>query len=228
MHPSPPRRAATDAASPATRIAARFRERRFQGYARGKLRFDPVFEALVPLLADSPLPLLDIGCGLGLLGFRLREAGWAGGYLGIDLDARKIAAARAAAAGLEGLRFEAADAASLPPFAGHVALIDVLHYLDREAQQRLLAEAARRLAPGGLLLIRSVLREPRWRFHATLAEEWLIRTLRWIGTPARHYPARAELERPLATAGLAVTVAPLWGRTPFASHLITARRTTTA
>ena len=44
------------------RIARRYEGRWLQGYARGKLRGDPVFAAAFELLKDAPLPVLDI-CG---------------------------------------------------------------------------------------------------------------------------------------------------------------------
>lgn len=206
------------------RIAARYPGRFHAGYARGKLRHDPVFAAIADWLEGDDQPLLDIGCGLGLLGQYLRERGWRGAYHGIDLDAPKIAAAQAAAAALGGFDCVTGTVPPLPPGAGHVALVDVLHYLPHESQQALLREAAQRLAPGGLLMIRNVLRAPGWRFRITRAEEWLIRSLGWMRAAVRHYPTRAELEQPLRAAGLEVEVAPLWRGTPFNSYAIVARR----
>ena len=206
------------------RIAARYAKRFHAGYARGKLRHDPVFEAAVDWIGASAMPLLDIGCGLGLLGQYLREHGWHGAYHGIDLDTAKVAAARAAAPQWRDFRCEIGNAAALPPFQGHVALIDVLHYLPQAAQQQLLRAVATRVAPGASLLIRNVLRAPGWRFRVTQAEEWLIRSVRWMRAPVSHYPTRAELEQPLLAAGFRVDVMPLWQGTPFNSYALLAHR----
>lgn len=207
------------------RIAARYRLQQHRSYARGKLRWDPVFPMAAPLLADSPRALLDIGCGLGLLGQYLRECGFRARYCGVDLDAKKIAEAQAAAARDElALEFATGAAASLPAFQGDVALFDVLHYLPAAGQQRLLIDAAERVSPGGLMVIRNVLREPSWRFRVTIAQERFARALGWMRYPVTHYPEREEIEAPLRATGFATRVMPLWGRTPFNSYLFIARR----
>lgn len=216
-----PLRADSDAIE---RIAQRFARRSHAGYARGKLRHDPVFAAAATWIDGGTIPLLDIGCGLGLLGFYLRECGWHGTYHGLDFDAGKIAAARDAAAGLVQFRLDDQRAQSLPAFSGHVALLDVLHYLPRAEQAALLQEAAARVAPGALLIVRSVLRTPGWRFRLTQLEERFIHAIGWIASPALHFPTREEIDAPLQVAGLSAQVQPLWQGTPFNSFAIIARR----
>jgi SAM-dependent methyltransferase len=208
----------------AVHIAARFVQPWHRGYARNKLRFDPAYAAVAALVEADPFDLLDVGCGLGLLGFHLRARGFRGDYRGIDFDAAKIAAARAAAGDEAGLVFDEGDAQGLPEFRGHVALIDVLHYLPASRQPPLLLEAAARVAPGASLIIRNVLRQPGWRFRVTALEERLLYAMGWMHSPARHFPTRAEIEAPLRAAGLDVGVRPLWGNTPFNSFMIVARR----
>lgn len=198
-----------------------------RGYVRGKLASDPVYAATAAAIDGSALPLLDIGCGIGLLGLYLHARGTLPRYLGLDRDERKIADGRAAVrrAGLEqAIELRTADAAALPELRGHVALLDMLHYLPREAQAALIEAAIARLAPGGVLVIRSVLRDGSWRFHATRAEELWLRLSGLIRGGAQHYPRPDELRRPLEAAGLAVSLAPLFGRTPFNSYLLVARR----
>jgi len=207
------------------RIVARYRHWRHRRYVRGKLKWDPMFEAAVPLFALSARPLLDIGCGLGLLGQYLRERGARARYFGVDLDGAKIEEARAAAisGGLD-IEFATVDASSLPPFGGDVALIDVLHYLPQSQQREVLANAAARVAPGGVLVIRNVLRDESWRYRITVAEEKIIAVFGWMRFATGHFPRREDIEAPLAALGFDVRVEPLWGRTPFNSYLIVARR----
>jgi len=207
----------------ARRVANRYRRPWHRDYARSKLRLDPAYAFVADIVVDG-MPLLDVGCGLGLLGFYLRERGWRGAYLGVDFDAPKIAEARRAANGQRDLAFDDGAAQRLPGFHGHVALLDVLHYLEREEQVALLREAAARVAPGAALVVRSVLRDRGWRFRATVIEEWFLHALRWMPSPAKHYPVREDIERPLRDAGLVVEVHPLWGNTPFNSFVIVARR----
>ncbi len=206
-------------------IAARFGRRGYRSYARGKLRFDPAYAAVAALIANSDNAVFDIGCGLGLLGFYLRGIGFRGRYRGIDFDAPKIAEARrvALAYGVD-LAFDDNDANMLPAFLGNVVMLDMLHYLPAAEQQHLLREAAARTGPGALLIVRNVLRERSWRFQATRIEEYFLHAARWMRSPARHYPDRNEIEGTLAAAGLDVEVRPLWGKTPFNSYVIIARR----
>jgi len=209
----------------ARRVGRRFARPWHRDYARAKLAMDPAYAAAAQAIeAGGAMPLLDVGCGMGLLGFYLRERGWQGDYLGVDFDPRKLAAGRAATRDGERIAFHDGRAQALPVFAGNVALIDVLHYLERDAQRVLLAEAAARVAPGACLVVRNVLRDRSWRFRATVAEEWLIHAIRWMRAAPRHYPLREEIEQPLRDAGLEVAVQPLWGRTPFNSFLAVARR----
>lgn len=208
------------------RIARAYRSRWHQGYARGKLRHDPAFAAIAAKTVHRDDGILDIGCGLGLLGMLLRERGFRGAYLGCDIDAAKIDAARDAAARLHpDLRFAPGDAAGgLPEFSGTVVLLDVLHYLDAARQPELLAAAASRVAPGSSLLIRSVVRAHHWRFTATRLLEACAFRSGWLAAPARHFPEFDDIERPLRAAGLEVTHAPLWGHTPFNGWLFEAAR----
>ena len=72
------------------------------------------------------------------------------------------------------LTFATADAVALPKFSGAIVLLDVLHYLHREQQQQLLRSAATRIAAGAILIIRTALREPTWRYVATVCEEHVL------------------------------------------------------
>jgi 2-polyprenyl-3-methyl-5-hydroxy-6-metoxy-1,4-benzoquinol methylase len=195
-----------------------------RGYARLKLHYDPIYSAAADLLIDADAPVLDIGCGIGLLGLSLHARGFSRRYLGIDSDAAKIERARCSA-GEQGapLSFEARDAIVLPSFSGSVVLLDVLHYLDRERQRAWLRSAVRRVAREGVLVIRTVLQEPVWRYRATMVEEFLLHGCGWMGMPARHFPRRQEIESTLDELGMRVSIEPLWGRTPFASFLVVAK-----
>jgi 2-polyprenyl-3-methyl-5-hydroxy-6-metoxy-1,4-benzoquinol methylase len=208
------------------RIASLYDNRLQRGYVMGKLTNDPVYAATVAVIAGTQLPLLDLGCGIGLLGQYLSAQGHRLPYIGFDHDERKIAAGQRAAqrAGLDAMMsLHHADAAELPALRGHVALLDMLHYLPAERQPVLLHAAIRHLAPQGCLIIRNVLREPNWRFHVTRLEEFFLRASGWIPDGAQHYPTADELRGPLEDAGLDVRIEPLHGRTPFNSYLIVAR-----
>jgi 2-polyprenyl-3-methyl-5-hydroxy-6-metoxy-1,4-benzoquinol methylase len=205
-------------------VAAGFHGR-LHGYARLKLRYDPVYPEVADRIMAADAPVLDIGSGIGLFGLYLHEHGFRNRYYGIDCDAEKISQARRSASERAApLTFETRDALVLPPFSGSVVLLDVLHYMDRDRQRVVLRSAARRVAERGTLVIRTALKEPAWRYRATVCEEWLLHGCGWMQMRAQYFPQRAEIESTLQELGMQVTTRPLWGRTPFASFLIVGRR----
>jgi 2-polyprenyl-3-methyl-5-hydroxy-6-metoxy-1,4-benzoquinol methylase len=210
----------------ARRIAACFSRRFDRHYAASKLRSDPLYDEIGALLRESPLPLLDPGCGLGLLAFSLRGQGLQMPVRGLDFDGRKIAAARAAAsvAGAAGVEFSHNDfTAGLPEHQGNVCLLDILQYVTPAQQAALLEAAARRVAPGGMLIIRSGLRDRSLRFRITLWVDRLAKATCWMKCGPAHFPEAGDFRRILAPFG-EISISPLWGRTPFNNHLIVLRR----
>ena len=195
-------------------------------YAAAKLRTDPLYQALAGALAGGSLPLLDIGCGIGLAAQFLRSRGIAVPIHGLDYDARKIEAARCAArrGGLKQVTFSQHDAREgLPGHCGNVCILDILQFFAPVDQETLLQEAAARVAPGGVLLIRSGLRDDSLRFKITIAGDLLAKATWWMKAAPVHYPDSDDFRRMLAPHG-AVEIAPLWGRTPFNNHWIVMRR----
>lgn len=209
-------------------IFSRFEDRGSRRYVRGKLWIDPVYQGATEVFAGSTQSLLDIGCGMGLLGMFLARHGHCPPYLGVDSDPRKIASARNYAAGANPhMQFIESDAGQLPEFSGDVALLDALHYMPQELQQRVLQAAASRVAPGGVLMIRNCLRDSSWRYWATVIEEKFLHWSSWMQVGAQHFPRLEEITAPLQHAGLTVTMQPLWGYTPYNSYMILARRPAT-
>ncbi len=206
------------------RIACQYPGRWLQGYARGKLRGDPVFDAAFELLKDSPLPVLDVGCGIGLLEFYLRERGFLPPLTGVDFDAGKIARAQQIAGrNYADLTFIVGDVLSTEAFRGHVVLFDVLHYLTPERQRALLEHLANFVAPGAFCLIRATPRATNWRFRLTQFQETLLRACLWMKSGAVHSATIEEVVAPFRARGFTCEVRPLWGRTPFNSHLFVLR-----
>lgn len=208
-----------------SRIASRFRGRWVRGYVSSKLATDPLYRAVWERLADSPLPVLDIGCGLGLLGFYLRERGFAAEILGLDSDRAKLDAAREGArlAGDSLLRFEARSAIDDLEFEGNVVLADVIHYLRDDDQRTLLNRVASIVPPGGLAIIRDCPRDRSLRHAFTWMEEVFARGIGWMRTSIINFPTRDSISSAFRD-GFDEDISPLWGRTPFNSHLFVYRR----
>jgi SAM-dependent methyltransferase len=108
--------------------------------------------------------VLDLGSGHGLLAFALSLGSDEREIIGIDHDPDRVRLAQAAALRLP-LRsrpvFEVGDLKEkLWSFASGsltgIAMIDILHYFDPTTQQFLVSQAARVLAPGGILAVREI------------------------------------------------------------------------
>lgn len=191
-------------------------------YVAAKLRSDPLYEAVLDELRDSPLPLLDLGCGLGVLAIFLREHGLEVPIHSLDYDQRKIDEAQRLSTekGMKELRFDFHDAREgLPEHSGNVTILDILQFFSAEQIETLLALAADRVAPGGKLVIRSGLRDRTWRFKATVAGDLLAKATFWMKAGPTHYPTAEDFRTALEPRG-SVRISPLWGGTPFNSHLI--------
>jgi SAM-dependent methyltransferase len=108
-------------------------------------------------------PILEVGCGHGLLSCYMALAGRARSVVGTDIDAEKIEVARRAAARLRAgeadVRFEVGGG--------------------DEGRRRLLDQCVDASAPGGLLVVKEIDVVPRWKARlATVQELAATRVLR--------------------------------------------------
>lgn len=114
-------------------------------------------------------PVLDIGCGFGL--FSLYYAATAPRRLvrGLDMNGRRIALARRAAArlGIDNVAYAEGDARDFKgdsEVAG-AYMLDIVHHVPPATVPSLLRQLRRSLAPGGVLLVKDVDTRPavkRW------------------------------------------------------------------
>ena len=206
-------------------IAANFSSRWDAGYVRWKVRADPIY-AIVQTLLSPGKPLLDLGCGMGLLSLYLHAAGDDRTVVGVDHDARKIrdgeAAVRAAGANM---RFITGDVRAPIDTRGDVVLLDVLHYFEDDDQRTILQNAALSTAPQARLMIRDCLRDGSWRYYATVVQERFSKTIGWLRGERLNFPPRDRIVATLNEAGLTLEeVRPLWFNTPFNNYLLVFRR----
>jgi SAM-dependent methyltransferase len=203
------------------KLARRFPTSPARWYTRIKLWTDPLYAGARAAMEGASGPLLDVGCGMGLWPFYLRESGWDGAIHGLDYDSRKIEAAQHVARGLGcDITFATGDARQgLPPHSGSVSILDILQYFDAAAQAKLLTEAAARIAPGGRLIVRSGMAARGWRAGVTKAGDLLAVATFWMKAAPQRYPTPEEMDATLRAAGLVGTITPLWGRTPFNNWL---------
>ncbi|MCW5581893.1 MAG: methyltransferase [Luteimonas sp.] len=196
-------------------------------YTLAKLRTDPLYPGVLDALRGAGAPLLDLGCGLGLLAHALRRDGQAMAYRGVDVDAPKIERARriASKAALADTRFDVVDlAAGYPPHAGSVAILDVLQFLTREQQAALLDAAIAMLVPGSVLVMRAALDDGSARIRRTRAGDRFAAMTGWMPGRPKHYPAVDDLRARFDAAHLAARITPWYGNTPFNNWLVVAVR----
>lgn len=210
----------------AERLAALYDRRSLQGYVRWKVRADPAYAAVRDVLRGRARPVVDLGCGVGLLPLYLREHGHAAPMTGIDFDQRKIDVARKAAQRYDDIEFVAGDARDALPADRDIVIVDILHYFDSASQQTILANAARAAGDDGVVVIRQGIRDGSWRHRLTALVDGLARVFRWMKAEQLNFPTRAEVEAPFTD--FVAEVRPLWGRMPYNSYLFVFKKRATA
>lgn len=208
----------------AQRVASRFRSRFLHNYVASKLATDPLYRGVAERLDGHDLPLTDIGCGVGLMAFYLRERGVRVPITGFDHDRAKIDAANEIAAHYDGLTFTTGDARDPIRAGSSVLLLDVLHYFSDSAQSRMLETIAAGVPDGGVVIIRDAVRDGSLRYRLTMAAEMFARVVRWLKAERLNFPTRENIVRPFRERGFSEDIAPLWGRTPFNNYLFVFKR----
>jgi SAM-dependent methyltransferase len=148
-------------------------------------------------------PVLDIGCGFGLFSLYYAATQPRRFVRGLDVNGRRIALARRAAArlGLDNVAYEEGDARDFKG-AGEVSaayMLDIVHHVPRASVPPLLRALRRALPAGGRLLVKDVDTRPAPKRWFT----WLLDRAMAPSTPVHYWSAEA-LSRALDEAGFAV------------------------
>jgi len=147
--------------------------------------------------------VLDIGCGFGL--FSLYYAATAPGRLvrGVDVNGRRIAMARRAAArlGLPNVSYEEGDARDFKGDSEVNAayMLDIVHHVPPASVPPLLRQLHRAVAPGGMLLVKDVDSRPAAKRWFT----WALDKVMDPRAPVRYWPSE-ELAAAITDAGFSV------------------------
>ena len=172
--------------------------------------------------------ILEIGCGHGLFLAYAALASPERELVGTDIDADKIALAHQALAPLAprvSPRHTASGTVPPGPFDA-IVFLDVLYLLAPDAQQELLAECLRQLAPGGVLLIKEMSPTPAWKARWNAAQETLaVKVLRITEGHDLYFVPTATVCRWLEDAGATTEVVPLDQGYTHPHQLIVARLT---
>jgi 2-polyprenyl-3-methyl-5-hydroxy-6-metoxy-1,4-benzoquinol methylase len=214
------------------KIASAFLPRRnHYYYAWSKLATDPLYAGVARELREARGPLLDLGCGIGLLAHSLRAENITLAYRGVDVDSKKIQSAKAAASkiGLHDVAFETLDLArSFPEHQGDITLLDVLQFLPPERQAPLIENCLSCLSAGSRLIIRTGLHRDTWRMRITRSVDVLSRWWGWMNATPKRYPKREDLEALFRRLGFDAEFTSLRGRTPFENWLIVVEKSSYA
>jgi SAM-dependent methyltransferase len=204
-------------------------------HARGKLRADPAFTAIVQrgLLAGRT-QVLDLGCGQGLLHAWLhaanalhRRGDWIEGWpappqpalRGIDLATRDIERARHALGGdfaVDDIR--TADYGN----ADAIVILDVLHYIPHDAQVAVLRRARATLPDNGLLLTRVGDADAGLPFRFSRWFDKVVMAARGRGFGPLYCRALREWLALLVDCGFETDTLPMQSGTPFANVMLLA------
>ena len=205
-------------------------------FARGKLRWDPVFGHLLARGMIAPRArVLDIGCGQGLLASLVAAAavaaredrwpkGWAAAPVGVEVSGiemhpRDVARARVALG--ESARIVCADMRSVAlPRADTIVLLDVLHYVSEAEQDALLARVRAALPPGGTLVLRVGDAASSRGFAASRWVDRLVAFARGQGVVPIVGRTLAAWRARLQALGFTVASEPMRAGTPFANVLL--------
>jgi uncharacterized protein (DUF2062 family) len=195
-------------------------------FARGKLRHDPIYRALIDgglLTATvSGGTLVDIGCGQGLALALLNEARARpqgprfDRLIGIEWRPR-VAAIATAALGSDAEIIEADARARPVEHADVILLLDVLHMMSRSAQESLLAAARGSVAAGGAIVIREADAAAGGRFRMVAFGNRLKALASGQWTQRFDFRTVAEWESCFASLGLSAETRAMGHGTPFAN-----------
>ena len=157
-----------------TRVVSAYDDPVTRAYSRARFvilrqRFLDEIGQYLPTEGD----VLDIGCGFGLFSLYYAQLLPGARFHGVDLDPRRIARARRAAAclGLANVDYTVGDAREYRASVEHRAayMLDIVHHVPPETVEPLLGELWKALLPGGRLLVKDVDTYPaykRWFTHA--------------------------------------------------------------
>lgn len=123
-------------------------------YTRIKVKFEEKYKPFDKLIPKNAF-ITDIGCGYGMMAYMLNLLSEQRTIEGIDYDEEKIQVAKEGFLKNNQVNFVAADASTYLLKNSDVFLIsDMLHYIPRDSQHKLIRRCLDRLNNGGMLIIR--------------------------------------------------------------------------
>jgi 1-acyl-sn-glycerol-3-phosphate acyltransferase len=165
-------------------------------YCRIKTKLENYYEPLHAVLPREGR-FYDLGCGYGFMSYMLHWSAEGRQFVGMDYDADKIEMAQNNFLRGDGIRFQQQDLTQVQlDNCDGILIMDVLHYMLPEQQERLLEKCAAALNVGGVLVVRDGVAELQQRIKGTkLTELFSTRIFRFNKTQNEmHYISRSFIE----------------------------------
>lgn len=148
------------------------------GYAKAKVQVDPLYRTALEMIPPVA-KVLDLGCGVGLIGLLLQARGWNNECFGIEWDPAKARFAKELAKGAPAIQVTCGNLLRESwPACSVIAALDVIHYLTQGQQRDLIQKFGTHLPEGGRIILRVMNKEASGVARITrLSERMAI----WIG-----------------------------------------------
>jgi 2-polyprenyl-6-hydroxyphenyl methylase/3-demethylubiquinone-9 3-methyltransferase len=202
--------------SPDLAIRAALSQYRAQPRAiRAFVRARHLLAPLARVLAELPERgrLLDVGCGHGLFANALALGSPARDVLGIDPSSTKIAVARASGAGIPNVRYLQGIVQDLPEREfDAISILDVLYLLPVPEKLAVLRACRERIAPDGVLVVKTNDTRPTWKYRVARLQEQLMTGFGLTMGHGLHFLSREQNAALLELAGFRpnTVVIPSW------------------
>ncbi len=186
------------------------------------------FSSIEPFVPDQG-KILDVGCGHGVFAELLAQKSPRRDVLGIDPSRQKIQLAKRdhksvknvdyRPIGIEKLKERNWDA---------VVVLDVIYLFPPDEKVSFLREIRKHLKPKGILILKEVVNEPKWKYYWVLLEELImVKVLKLTYTQHNgiYLLNRNEYKQLLIDTGFTVTkVKPITGLLPYPHLLLVAEK----
>jgi len=173
-------------------------------YLRIKLRICP-FQALETYFPRAG-KVIDLGCGNGVFSNLLKLGSPSREILGFDLDPKKIKTAREVHKEIPGLEFRVSNITDMDyPMSDVISMIDVLYLIPYPRQEAMLRKCHGALTKGGVLILKDMDTQPRWKYLWNIFQETLaVKIIGFTHGNKLYFRTRSEYLRLLEGIGFRV------------------------